>query len=271
MASTRQSKRTASRTSSLSRDPEADRAAAGARRRQSLFDDENSTFGSSTPLEKFNYGNSGYDHAKSAELSDRIRKFTRGFDSGRSWNPNNDSQKTEVSWKTETNSRGMPFIQKQEVTFASPDSGNTYRRSSINDLTSLNAKPFESSLRTRRSSFGNGGEDFGQSYSSTRVRKYSEESGSSALPPRPSRTFSIEEPKFQTAKAMRDARKLQSSEEMTENINRMVSKMKRHHVDDSNGDVMSFSRSYRATSVDPFEDDSSSRSRSRQRKRFGGY
>ena len=271
MASTRQSRRTPSRASSLSRDPEADRAASGASRsrRHSLFDDMDDDFPMSRPSKKFSMQSSDFEPIKSSDLRDRIRKISEDLDvAPRAREPTRNFQRNEISWKTETNNRGEPVIKRQEVSYKYPDTGSTYRRSSITETSSIVSKP-PPSLRTRRSSIGTG-EEFSSSSSSVRTRKYSEQSGFSGLPPRPSRHISSDDGKFTSAQVMRDARKMKESDDLTENIQKMVNKMKSHHLDDAEADVRSISRTVRATSLDPFEDDGT-RSRSKQRARLNQF
>jgi len=94
-----------------------------------------------------------------------------------------------------------------------------------------------------------------------RNRKYSEESSSSSygLPP-----------KYASAQVIRDARKMKNSDELSDNIQKMVTKMRSHHLDDAEADIRSISRSIRSSALDPFEDDSP-RSRSRQRARLNQF
>lgn len=274
MASLRQSNRTPSRASSLSRDPSADRAASGAgrTRRSSFFDDDDDNFSSlSKPFKKYSMDNSDFQPSKTSDIRDKIRQIKFDFDTTPS--PRKDYQTKEVSWKKETNSRGQPVIKKEELTYTLPETGRNFRRSSITESSSYDSKPQVSSFSTRRSSIGSGlNDDFSTSRSSVRTRKYSEESSSSGfgLPPRPTRHISVEEPKFSSAQSIRDARKLKNSDELTDNIQKMVTKMRNHHLDDAEADIRSISRTVRAASLDPFEDDSP-RSRSRQRARLNQF
>lgn len=272
MASVRQSKRTPSRASSLSRDPDADRAASGVlrnRRRSSLFDDdEDDSFSfSSKPFKKFSLNTSDFEPIKSSDLRDRIRKISQDYDKPASWEPKRNFQKSETTWTTSTNPRGQPVIKREEISYKLPQTGNTFRRSSITET--YDSKP-PMSVRTRRSSLGGGDEFTSSARSSTRTRKYSEESSSSGLPPRPTKHTSFEEYKFPSAQSVRDARKIKESDDLTENIQKMVSKMKSHHLDDAEADIRSMSRTIRSASLDPFEDDSP-RSRSRQRARLNQF
>lgn len=271
MASTRQSKRTPSRTSSLSRDPDADRAASGARKtsRSNLFDDDDFFM---KPFKKFSVDNSDHLPTKSSELSEKIRKVTRGFETSTlpTYEPRTELEKTEISFKKDVDARGKPIIMKEELKYTVPDTSKTFRRSSITESSTFDTKPLlESTLRTRRTSLGSG-EDTGPR-SSVRVRKFSEESSSSCLPPRPMRNTSIEESKFQSSQSMRDARKLKNSDELSESIHKMVNKMKSNHLEDDT-DVLdttrAFRRSLRAASLDPFEDDFPAISRGRPRSRM---
>lgn len=274
MASLRQSSRTPSRASSLSRDPDADRAASGARRprRGSLFDDDDNFSSLSKPFKKYSMDNSDFQPIGTSNIRDKINQIKSDFETTPSWAPKKNFQTSEVSWKKETNSRGEPILKKEELTYTLPETGRNYRRSSITESSSYDSKPHVS-FSTRRSSIGSGlDEDFSTSRSSVRTRKYSEESNSSGfgLPPRPSRHISVEEPKFSSAQSMRDARKLKNSDELTDNIQKMVTKMRNHHLDDADADIRSISRTVRAASLDPFEDDSP-RSRSRQRARLNQF
>lgn len=269
MASLRASSRTPSRASSLSRDPEAHRAASGAlrNRRSSMFDDDDD-FPRNKPFKKYSMDKADFEPIKSSDLRDRIRKISDDFNKTPSYEPRRDYQKTETTWKTISNTRGQPVIQRQDVSYTSPETGKTYRRSSITDDSNYDYKRPIDSVRTRRSSIGTG-EEFSKTTSSVRTRKFSE-SGSSGLPPRPARYSSIEEPKFSSAQSIRDARKMQESDDLTENIQKMVNKMRSHHLDNADADIRSISRTVRSTSVDPFEDDSP-RSRSRQRARLNQF
>ena len=275
MASLRQSSRTKSRASSLSRDPEADRAASGARarRRSSLFgDDDDDDFLTSKPFKKYSVPERSYDPIKSSDLRDRIRKISEDFSKPLSYEPKRDFQRTETSFKTEYNNRGQPFIKREEYTYTLPEGSKTIRRSSITESSSYESKPPSGiSLRTRRSSLGSTKDDFGNSRSSVRTRKFSEESSSGiGLPPRPSRYSTTEESRFSSAQSMRDNRRTKESDELTENIQKMVNKLRSHHLDDAEADIRSISRTVRATSLDPVEDDGS-RSRSRQRARLHNF
>lgn len=272
MASVRQSRRTPSRASSLSRDHEADRAASGAlrNRRRSIFDDDDNDSVSlgSKPFKKFSMND--FEPIKSSDLRDRIRKISEDYDKPVSWEPKrNNFRKSETTWSTATTPRGQPVIKREEVSYKLPETGKTFRRSSITETSNYESKP-PTSLRTRRSSIG-GGEEFNSSArSSTRTRKYSEDSSSFGLPPRPMRYTSCEENKFPSAQTVRDARKIKESDYLTENIQKMVSKMKSHHLDNAEADIRSLSRTVRSASLDPFEDDSP-RSRSRQRARLNQF
>lgn len=273
MASLRQSSRTPSRASSLTRDPSPGRtgsAALGARaRRNSLFDDDD--FSLSKPFKKFSVDSSDFQPIKSADLRDRIRKISTDYNVSPSYEPKRNFQKSETTWRSEKNSLGQPVIKKEEYSFNLPETGKTFRRSSITDLSSYDSKPQITSFRSRRSSIGTN-DDFAPTKSSLRTRKYSEESSSSAfgLPPRPIRHVSIEEPKFSNAQVIRDARKMKNSEELSDNIQKMVNKMRSHHLENAEADVRSLSRTIRSASLDPFEDDSP-RSRSRQRARLNQF
>lgn len=277
MASTRASRRTPSRASSLTRDSSAGRdgygsyGSSGSRsgaRRRSLFDDDDDDFKLSKPIKKYSLGSSEYDPIKSSDLRSRIKKMGEDFGKSIAYDtaPPRGTERTETTWKTNINSKGQPIVQRQDITYTSPVSGSTYRRSSVAEL------PYESSTRTRRSSIG-GGEESNTTTTSTRTRKYSESSSSNyGRPPRPQRT-SLEESsssRFTSAQSMRDARKLKDSEELSESINKMVNKMRSHHLDDADADIRSISRTVRAASLDPFEDDGP-RSRSRQRARLNQF
>lgn len=274
MASLRQSARTKSRASSLSRDPDADRAASGARsrRRSSIFDDDDDNFLISKPFKKYSTEVSSFDQPiKSSDLRDRIRKISDDFSKPPAYEPRRNFQKSETTWKTDVNSRGQPVIKREEISYTLPETGKTFRRSSITEDSSTVLKPPLSSVRTRRSSLGGPSEDFSTSRSSVRTRKFSEDSSSiTGLPPRPTRYTSTDETKFSSAQSVRDARKLKESDDLTDNIQKMVNKMRSHHLDDAEADVRSISRTVRATSLDPFEDDSP-RSRSRQRARLNQF
>lgn len=281
MASTRASRRTPSRSSSLTRDPSGGRDepkayGKGSRsgpRRSSLFEDDDDDFKLSKPFKKYSLGSSDSDPIRSSDLRSRIRKMGEDFGKSLAYDtaPPRGTERTETTWKTNVNSKGQPIVQRQDITYTSPATGSTYRRSSVAEL------PYEStttSTRNRRSSIG-GGEESNTS-TTTRTRKYSESSSSNyGRPPRPQRT-SLEESstsssaRFTSAQAMRDARKLKDSEDLSESINKMVNKMRSHHLDDADADIRSMSRAVRAASLDPFEDDSP-RSRSRQRARLNQF
>lgn len=277
MASTRASRRTPSRASSLTRDPSTGRDELGAagigatgRRRRSLFEDDDDDFKISKPFKKYSLGSSDYEPVRSSDLRDRIRKMGEDFGKSVAYEPSSPrpTERTETTWKTNINSRGQPVVQRQDVTYTSPVSGSTYRRSSITELPHDSTS---STTRTRRSSFG-GGEETSTSRTSTRTRKYSEESSNYGLPPRPLRT-SVDDSsssRFTSAQAMRDARKLKDSDDLSESISKMVNKMRSHHLDNADADIRSISRTVRSGSLDPFEDDSP-RSRSRQRARLNQF
>jgi len=225
-------------------------------------------FPMSRPYKKYSVQNSDFEPIRSSDLRDRIRKVSEDFAKPRSYEPTRNFNKTETSWKTDYNSRGQPVIKREEVSYTLPETGRSFRRSSVTETSSTTSKP-PMSLRTRRTSIGSG-EDFSSSRSSVRARKYSEESGLYGLPPRPSRQFSSDESKFTSSQVMRDARKMKESDDLTDNIQKMVNKMRSHHLDDAEADVRSISRTVRATSLDPFEDDGS-RSRSKQRARLNQF
>lgn len=267
---------TRSRASSLSRDTSPE-SSFGSRlnRRRSLFNDED--FTPSKPIKKYSFDNTNFEPIKSSDLRDKLRKISDDFNKTPSYQPRKDFQKTEISFKQTFGPRGQPIIKREEVTYAPPEHEiptTSYRRSSITDTSKYEFKP-PLSLRTRRSSIGSGEEVSTTTRSSIRARKYTEDT-SCGLPPRPARYGGVSyndddaSSKFVSASQFRDARKLKESEELTENIQKMVNKMKSHHLDDASADIRSVSRALRATSLDPFEDDSP-RSRSRQRARLNKF
>lgn len=264
---------TRSRASSLSRDPQPETPSYGSRlsRRQSLFDEDD--FPVSRPVKKFSLDNTKYEPIKSSDLRDKLRKINDDFNKTPAYKPRKDFQKTEISFKQEYGPRGQPIIKREELTYSIPDTSKSYHKTSTVENSSYESKP-PLSLRTRRSSVGSG-DELSSSRSNVKTRKYSEES-SFGLPPRPARySFtSVDDEdkssKFASANQFREARKLKESEELTDHIQKMVTKMKSHHLDDASADIRSVSRTLRATSVDPFEDDSR-RSRSRQRARLNQF
>jgi len=226
------------------------------------------------PFNKYSFEKKQYEPVKIPDLRDKMKKLTDEFKNAPCWEPRrSDLQKRETTWSTSIGSKGQPIIKREELTYTLPTTGNTFRKSSITESSNYESKP-PLSMRTRRSSIGSG-EEFSSSRSSFRSRKYSEESSSSGLPPRPTRYSTTTNDddatvRFHTAQKMRDARKAKDSEELTDHIHKMVNKMKSHHLDNADADIRSISRTLRSTSLDPFEDDGP-RSRSRQRARLHNF
>lgn len=268
---------TRSRGSSLSRDPEPTSSTPGSRsRRRSLFDDLDDDFTFRKPVSMFS-GDSKRTPApiERSDLRDKLRKISDDLNKAPSYEvPRRGHQTTEVKFKHEIGPRGEPIIKREETSFSSPAPTSSYRRTSVTDTSNYDSKP-PLNMRTRRSSFGTGDDFATTSRSSVRSRKYSEESSGFGLPPRSIRysTSTRDDdgnPRFTSAQNFREARKNKDSEELTENIQKMVNKMKSHHLDDASSDIRSLSRTIRATSLDPFEDDGP-RSRSRQRARLNKF
>lgn len=267
---------TRSRASSLCRDPGPTSSASGSgSRRRSLFDDADDDFTfyrkpvnlfseeskrSSAPIER-------------SDLRDKLRKISDDLNKAPSYDlPRKSYQSSEVKYRHEIGPRGQPIIKREETTYSVPST--SYRRTSVTESSNYDSKP-PPSMRTRRSSIGTGEDYSTTSRSSVRSRKYSEEASSSGLPPRSIR-FSTStrdddgNARFTSAHQFREARKTKDSEELTEHIQKMVNKMKSHHLDDASSDIRSLSRTIRSTSLDPFEDDGP-RSRSRQRARLNKF
>ncbi|KAF2362536.1 hypothetical protein FHG87_006711 [Trinorchestia longiramus] len=254
------------RASSLSRDPVTETSSYGSRhpRRSSLFDEDD--FPSRQSFKKFSLGSTDPERVKDQVSRDRMHKAVNDFlktpISGRS----REYETSEVKFREEIGPRGQPVIKREQYTYTLPETASTMRKSSITESSSYDSKP-PLSLRTRRSSIGSG-EEF--SRTSVRTRKYSEDTNY-GLPPRPSRFNRGEDSSsFASARQVRDARRAMESDELTENIMKMVNKMKSHHLDDAAADIRSISRTIRATSLDPVEDDSY-RSRSKQRARLHNF
>jgi len=262
---------TRSRASSLSRQQDPNTPTDGSRmlnRRRSLFDAEDDDFTRTTSYNKqFNVDPKDFeDPLMSTNLRHRIREHSN--DLAKPSRNSLDRERTEFSFKTTYGPKGEKMIKQEKLTVSRPEP-STYRRSSI--VETYDSKP-PMSLRSRRSSIGSGEEI--TTRSSIRTRKYSDDS-SSGLPPRPMRSgvsFKDDDTssKFASATSFRDARKIKDSEELTETINKMVNKMKSHHLEDASADICSISRNLKATSLDPFEDDGP-RSRSRQRARLNQF
>lgn len=259
------------RASSLSRNPEPEPSTYGSRfnRRSSLFDDDD--FATSQPFKKYSLGSSDADRVREFTSRDRMHRAVDDFLKSPIKSPARDYEASEVKFRQEYGPRGQPIIKREKYTYTLPETSKPPRKSSFVQSSEFSSSKPPLSLRTRRSSLGPG-EDFSTSTTRTnvRTRKYSEDS-SSALPPRPAR-FSREEntSSYTSARDMRDARRAVESDDLTENIMKMVNKMKSHHLDDATADIRSISRTVRAASVDPFEDDGT-RSRSKQRARLHNF
>lgn len=247
-------------------------------RRRSLFgDDDDDDFFASKPQKKFSLGSADPEPTRTSDFRSRVQKISDDFFkpttstssfSSRSFESSKPKETTEIKFKHELGPRGQPIVRREETTYTSPGSGRgQYQTSTVTERSSTYESKPPMSMRTRRSSIGSG-EEF-TSRSSLRTRKYSEQSGS-GLPPRPLRNSRDEEQNFVSAQKMRDARKAQESDELTENIQKMVNKMKDHYLDDATADIRSVSRTIRATSLDPYEDDGP-RSRSKQRARLNKF
>lgn len=259
------------RGSSVSRDPEPDVPSYGSRRR-SLFD-EDFDYAPSKPIKKYSFDNSFQEPIKSSDLKDKLRKISDDYNKPPKWQPPRNFEKREVTFRKEYGPLGQPIIKREELTYSIPDTSKSYRKSSIvESSSSYDSKP-PLSLRTRRSSIGTG-DELSSSISSIRRRKFSEDA-SSGLSPRPSRYLDSSRcedtsSKFGSANQFREARKIKESEELTDHIQKMVNKMKSHHLDDASADIRGYSHTLRATSLDPIEDDGH-RSRSRQRARLNQF
>ncbi|XP_018024772.1 uncharacterized protein LOC108680463 [Hyalella azteca] len=253
------------RASSLSRDPGAETPSYGSRfhRRSSLFDEDD--FPSWQQSKKFSLGSSDPDRVRDYAVQGRMKRAIDDFLKTPRTTPTREYETSEVKFRQETGPKGQQIIKREQYTYTLPENSQTLRKSSITETSDFASKP-PLNLRTRRSSIG-AGEEF-SSRASVRTRKYSEDT-SSRLPPRPSRygRGSDDSPTYSNAQQVRDARRAKESDELTESIMKMVNKMKSHHLDDATADIRSISRTVRATSLDPFEDDSD-RSRSKQRARL---
>lgn len=260
------------RGSSLSRDPEPVTPSYGSRfgRRSSLFNDDDD-FSTSQPFKKFSLGSSDLDRMRDYSSRDRMHKAVDDFLKTPVKAPARDYETSETKFRQEYGPRGQPIIKREKYTYTLPETSKPLRKSSITETSEFSSSKPPMSFRTRRSSLGPG-EDLSTTTtrSSLRTRKYSEDT-SSGLPPRSTR-FSRDDDssKFTTARDFRDARRAMESDDLTENIQKMVNKMKSHHLDDATADIRSISRTVRAASLDPFEDDST-RSRSKQRARLNKF
>ncbi|KAG7164965.1 uncharacterized protein LOC121870985 [Homarus americanus] len=170
----------------------------------------------------------------------------------------------EVVYNEALDAPGKRTVKQDQASYTIPGTGSTVRKSSYQETSKFeSSKPprapprpsrllsleddadFKLPPRPRRRNVSLSDDDF--SFSSSRSIKS---------------IVDDEDKKFRSAKKMFDQRKAQESEELTDNINKMIKKMRKHSIGD--GDAYKYSRTLRSSSLDPYESEPRVKSRSHQ-------
>ncbi|KAK8747808.1 hypothetical protein OTU49_016619 [Cherax quadricarinatus] len=177
----------------------------------------------------------------------------------------------EVVYNEALDAPGKKTVKRDEISYKIPGTGTTVRKSSYQETSKFeSSKPprappkpsrllsleddydFKVPTRPRRRNFSLSDDDF--KLTTTRSIKSS---------------FDDDDKKFRSAKKMFDQRKAQESEELSENINKMINRMRKHSVGDT--DSYKYTRTVRSSSVDPYDNESRVKSRTLARSQNFAY
>lgn len=175
--------------------------------------------------------------------------------------------------RTVYNDEGIPgkkSVKRSEMAYSLPSSGTTVRKSSYTESSKFeSSKPPRAPKPFRQLSIDN--VDFKTPPRSTRRRNisFSDDDGFDKLSSS-SRLASrslVEDAEKQFRGS--HLRRNQESEDLTANINKMIDKMRKHSIDDTDG--FKFTRTIRASSLDPYEKEPRMRVRNQARSHQFSY
>lgn len=201
------------------------------------------------------------------ELEDEFLKIKKQFkkaDSVERGSIPKTTQYEETVFDSDLGVPGKRRVRREEVNYSLPPSGSKVHKSSYTETTKFeSSKPPRAPKPTRFSSVDDD-LDF-KLPKLPRRRKFStsdiddEDFNLKYQFPRPSsRKRTVEEEnKFQQGLSLRERRRAEESEELSANISKMIDKMKNHELEDG----YKFTRTIRASSLDPYEREPRARAR----------
>ncbi|XP_045600902.1 uncharacterized protein [Procambarus clarkii] len=210
----------------------------------------------------------GLNPATKKSIMDDIKNLEKKFkkaDAVERGSGTNAKRWEEVVYNEALDAPGKKTVKKNEVTYNIPGTGTTVRKSSYQESSKFeSSKPprappkpsrllsieddydFKPPRLPRRRNISLSDDDF--KFTTSRSIKSS---------------FDDDDKKFRSARKMFDHRKAQESEELSDNINKMIGKMRKHSIGD--GDSYKYTRTFRSSSLDPFENDSRVKARTQAR------
>lgn len=197
------------------------------------------------------------------ELLKKFKEIEREFQKADSLDRGSTSRKYEHSaWNDELNIPGKKSVKRDDVSYTDPMTGAKVHKSSYQESSKFESSSSSSSARPptgrppRPSRLLSVDNDFDVKPLRSRPRRISMSDIDDDLDIRSLASKAIshvrgdDEKKFRGAREMRDLRRAKESEELSTNINKMISKLKRHSDE---GDEIKVTRTFRSSSLDPYQ------------------
>lgn len=249
----------------------------GSHRRQSFTGDDEVKFNRHYP--RVTFDQKTMEPIPRADLRDKLRKISKDLMKEPSYDPKaRQSSRTERhSFDRYTGLPGVTTSSRSSYSYDLPPSGLSSRRGSFTESSRRYEVSPPVSFRSRRTSPSGFSEEVVTTVRSRKLSGGHDPTSGMGLPPLPGRYSSSsyssrrdDDPyRFESAQNIRDARRMKDSEELTEHMTKMFNRMRSHHLEDADVDVIRKSSALRSSGVDPFED--IDRDRSRQRARMNKF